>query len=67
VRIGKPIDLSEYYEREDEDGVLTEMTLRFMREIAGLAGVANYEPKIAGRRWKLDEGVVDSADVDESA
>jgi 1-acyl-sn-glycerol-3-phosphate acyltransferase len=67
VRIGKPLDLSEYYAREDEDGVLAEMTLRFMREIARLAGVENFEPKIAGRRWKLDEDAVDSADVEEQA
>jgi 1-acyl-sn-glycerol-3-phosphate acyltransferase len=67
VRIGKPIDLSEYYERADEDGVLAEMTLRFMRAIARLAGVENFEPKIAGRRWKLDEDVVDSADVEDPA
>jgi 1-acyl-sn-glycerol-3-phosphate acyltransferase len=65
VRIGKPIDLSEYYNREDEGGVLAEMTLRFMREIAKLAGVESFEPKIAGRRWKLDEGVEDSAEVEE--
>jgi 1-acyl-sn-glycerol-3-phosphate acyltransferase len=67
VRIGKPLDLSEYYAREDEDGVLAEMTLRFMHEIARLAGVENFEPKIAGRRWKLDKGVEDSADVEEKA
>jgi 1-acyl-sn-glycerol-3-phosphate acyltransferase len=54
LRIGEPIDLAEYYPREDEDGVLQEMTLRFMREIARLAGVADdaFQPQIAGRRWK---------------
>jgi 1-acyl-sn-glycerol-3-phosphate acyltransferase len=66
VRIGKPIDLSEYYSREDEDGVLAEMTLRFMREIARLAGVENFEPKIAGRRWKSHDDVEESADVEDS-
>jgi 1-acyl-sn-glycerol-3-phosphate acyltransferase len=67
VRIGKPLDLSEYYAREDEDGVLAEMTLRFMREIAKLAGVENFEPKIAGRRWKLDEEADNAADMEEQA
>ncbi len=56
VRIGKPIDISEYVAREDEDGLLEEMTLRFMREIARLAGVEDFEPQIAGRRWKPEEG-----------
>jgi 1-acyl-sn-glycerol-3-phosphate acyltransferase len=55
VRIGKPIDISEYAARADEDGVLEEMTLRFMREIARLAGVEDFEPRIAGRRWKTAE------------
>jgi 1-acyl-sn-glycerol-3-phosphate acyltransferase len=55
VRIGSPIDVSEYLAREGEDGVLEEMTLRFMREIARLAGVTNFEPRIAGRRWKTEE------------
>jgi 1-acyl-sn-glycerol-3-phosphate acyltransferase len=67
VRIGKPLDLSEYYAREDEDGVLAEMTLRFMSEIARLAGVENFEPKIAGRRWKLDEEADNAADMEERA
>jgi 1-acyl-sn-glycerol-3-phosphate acyltransferase len=67
VRIGKALDLSEYYAREDEDGVLAEMTLRFMREIARLAGVEDFEPKIAGRRWKLDEDLEDVADVEEQS
>ena len=54
LRIGKPIDLTEYYARADEDGVLAEMTLRFMREVARLAGVEDhaFKPQIAGRRWK---------------
>ena len=55
VRIGEPIDLAEYYDRQDEDGLLEEMTLRFLREIARLAGADNFEPRIAGRRWKPAE------------
>jgi len=53
VCIGKPIDLSEYYAREDEEGILEEMTRQFMKEIASLAGVDDFEPQIAGRRGKL--------------
>jgi 1-acyl-sn-glycerol-3-phosphate acyltransferase len=65
VRIGRPIDIAPYVAREDEEGVLEEMTLRFMREIARLAGVEDFEPRIAGRRRKLaeeDDAVMTSGD-----
>ena len=52
VLIGEPIDLSEYFGREREDGVLEEITVRCMREIARLAGVDDFEPEMAGRFWK---------------
>jgi 1-acyl-sn-glycerol-3-phosphate acyltransferase len=65
VRIGKPIDLTEYYSREDENGILEELTLRFMSEIARLAGVVDFEPRIAGRRWKGDAELDESAEVEE--
>jgi 1-acyl-sn-glycerol-3-phosphate acyltransferase len=66
LRIGKPIDLAEYYPREDEDGVLQEMTLRFMREIAKLAGVEDFQPQIAGRRWKWKDENGDGSDAGEN-
>jgi len=52
LRVGEPIDISEYYGREGQREVLDEMTKRFMREIALLAGVPNYEPVLAGKHWK---------------
>jgi len=52
LRVGQPIDLSEYYGREGQREVLEELTKRFMREIARLAGVPDYEPKLAGKHWK---------------
>ena len=55
VVFGEPLDLDEYFNRDKEDGVLQEMTLRFMREIARLGGRADFEPKLAGRRWKTGE------------
>jgi 1-acyl-sn-glycerol-3-phosphate acyltransferase len=55
VRIGKPIEVSPYSGREQEDGLMEEITLRVMREIGRLAGDEGFEPKIAGRRWKPDE------------
>jgi 1-acyl-sn-glycerol-3-phosphate acyltransferase len=52
LKIGRPIDLSPYYGREGEDGVLEELTKRFLGEIATLAGHPDYVPQLAGRRWK---------------
>ena len=52
LRFGAPIDISEYYGREHEDGVLAEITLRGMKAIAEVAGRPDFEPKMAGRNWK---------------
>jgi 1-acyl-sn-glycerol-3-phosphate acyltransferase len=51
VTIGKAIDLTPYYDREDR-AVLQELTKLFLREIASLAGADNYVPQLAGRFWK---------------
>jgi 1-acyl-sn-glycerol-3-phosphate acyltransferase len=51
---GKPMDLSDKYDRATEDGVAQEITLQALREIAKLAGRDDFEPKLAGRRWKTD-------------
>lgn len=55
VIVGDPIDLSEYYGRDREPGVTAELTKRFMKEIAHLAGDDNFEPQMAGRHWLSDE------------
>ena|SRR5205085_4243409 len=57
VKIGKPIDISEFYESEGDREVQQELTKRFMSEIARLAGVENYEPQLAGKQWKPAEPV----------
>ncbi|MCA9245718.1 MAG: 1-acyl-sn-glycerol-3-phosphate acyltransferase [Planctomycetales bacterium] len=54
VSIGQAIDLSKYFGRENEREVLNELTLRFLKEIATLAGQPDFEPRLAGRRWKPD-------------
>ncbi|MBN1591088.1 MAG: 1-acyl-sn-glycerol-3-phosphate acyltransferase [Pirellulales bacterium] len=54
LTIGRPIDLSPYYGRENERAVLEELTKRFMLEIAKLAGRSDFEPEIAGRFYKPD-------------
>jgi 1-acyl-sn-glycerol-3-phosphate acyltransferase len=56
LTVGKPIDLSQYYERDEQSReILQDLTLRFMREIAALAGRPDYEPRIAGKHWKQVE------------
>jgi len=52
VVIGRPIDLSPYYGREDDREVLEELTKRFLREIAQLANRGDFEPTIARRAYK---------------
>ena len=52
VKIGQPIELTEFYGREDEREVLEEVTKRFLRAIAGLAGQPDFEPELAGRFYK---------------
>jgi 1-acyl-sn-glycerol-3-phosphate acyltransferase len=52
--IGTPIDISAYYGREGEREVLEELTLRFLRAIACLAGQPDFEPGLAGRFYKSD-------------
>jgi 1-acyl-sn-glycerol-3-phosphate acyltransferase len=55
VEIGQPIDLSPYYDRVDRRQVLEEVTHRFLREIARMAGDPNFQPQLAGRRYKPDD------------
>lgn len=50
LRLGEPIDLSEYYDRSDDRELLDELTLRIGRAMIGLAGEDEYEPELAGRR-----------------
>lgn len=52
IVVGPLLDISEYYGREKEDGVLQQLTLRVLKEIAMLAGRPDFEPKLAGKNWK---------------
>lgn len=52
VIVGQPIDLSDYYGKEDEGGVLEDLTRRFLREIAALGGYPDFQPTLAGRFYK---------------
>ncbi len=52
LKVGKLIDISGYFGREREDGVIGQLTLECVREIAKLAGQEGFEPQLAGRDWK---------------
>jgi hypothetical protein len=64
MRYGPPIDLSEYYGRENERKVLEEITRRLLSEIAKLAGCDDFRPELAGRFYK--PGADNGADSVES-
>jgi 1-acyl-sn-glycerol-3-phosphate acyltransferase len=49
VRFGQPIDLSEFYGREDDRQVLEQLTKRFLTAIATLAGQPDFAPSLTGR------------------
>lgn len=59
---GDPIDLSPYYDRDDSKETLQELTRRFLVEMARLAGVPDFQPRLAGRRWKHGESAEEEAD-----
>ena len=52
LKIGRPIDISSYYGRENDRDVLELLTKRFLKEIADLAGDADFQPQLAGRFYK---------------
>lgn len=52
IRFGELIDISEYYGREQEEGVHAEIMLRCLKAVAELAGQPDFEPRMAGRNWK---------------
>lgn len=54
LEVGQPVDLSEFYSRENDREVLKHLTKRFLVEIARLAGHADFQPELAGRFYKPD-------------
>jgi 1-acyl-sn-glycerol-3-phosphate acyltransferase len=52
VDVGQPIDLSPWYERADDRAAHEEITLLLLKEIARLAGCDDFQPQLAGKRWK---------------
>ncbi|NLX55471.1 MAG: 1-acyl-sn-glycerol-3-phosphate acyltransferase [Planctomycetaceae bacterium] len=77
VRYGQPIDLSPYYGREKDSQLVRHLLFQCVKAIAELAGRPDYEPQMAGRKWRPDlldtDGAADEAnefheadEVDES-
>lgn len=55
LTIGRPIDLSAHYERAADRETQQTVTLQFLREIAKLAGQPEFQPNLAGRRYRETE------------
>jgi 1-acyl-sn-glycerol-3-phosphate acyltransferase len=49
LEIGAPIDVSTYVDGDDQRHALEELTRRLLREMARLAGQADFEPQLGGR------------------
>ena len=52
VVVGDPIDLSPYYGRENDQELVSQLTLNMMTAVARLGGNQEYQPHLASRRWK---------------
>ena len=66
VRYGQPIDLSPYYGREKDSDLVRQLLVQCVKAIAELAGRTDYEPQIAGRRWRPDQLELDAGLEEES-
>lgn len=51
VHFGQPLELTEYFDREDEKEATEEIMLRAVRAMAELAHRSDFEPTLAGRKW----------------
>ena len=54
VKVGDPIDLSEFHDREKDSELMAELTKRCLTAIARLAGRDDFVPQVAGRKWLTD-------------
>jgi 1-acyl-sn-glycerol-3-phosphate acyltransferase len=55
LTVGRPIDLSAYYDRAADREVQEELTRRIGREIAALAGRPDFEPQLVARRRRKED------------
>jgi len=61
VRFGRPVDLSDLFDREGESGVVQTAMLRILRALAETAGRPDFQPQLAGRNWKPTQEELDAA------
>jgi 1-acyl-sn-glycerol-3-phosphate acyltransferase len=66
VRYGQPIDLSAHYDCDKDAELVRQLLIQCVKAIAELAGRPDFEPQIAGRRWKPGESELDSGQEDEA-
>ena len=52
LTIGKPIDLTAYYDRAADREAQQDVTLIVLKEIAKLAGQPDFQPSLAGRNYR---------------
>lgn len=52
ARVGPPVEIGPYVAREHEPGIVEELMLRCLKELARLAEQPDFEPQLAGRHWK---------------
>ena len=65
VHIGEPIDVAPYVGQHRDSQVVKDLLVQSVQEIARLAGRPDFQPVLAGRRWR-DENVenVQQAETD---
>jgi 1-acyl-sn-glycerol-3-phosphate acyltransferase len=61
VLFGRLIDTTPYLDRVDDRELHGQLTLRAMKEIACLAGQPDFEPQLAGKRWKPTQEELEEA------
>lgn len=52
LKMGRPLDLSNYFDREQDEQVVQEIMTQVVQEMARLAGCENFQLTFAGRHWK---------------
>jgi 1-acyl-sn-glycerol-3-phosphate acyltransferase len=66
VRFGEPMDLSAYYGGNQEPGTIGTILLDVMSEIARLAGQDDFQPTLAGRKWRRAEEETENTETNRS-
>lgn len=59
VRFGEKIDPAPGAQREGDDSAAGEVLLRVLSAIARLAGRPDFQPRLAGRRWKPTQAEIE--------